>query len=653
MSENLNIVKMIEKNPITRLSKTYQNELLTKIKSTFASGDQQMFVGSFYCFLNYSKNDFVINFDDVWKWIGFTRKDNAKRILDKYFIENVDYKINLNQSEEKTKGRQEEQILLTVNTFKKYCLKANTKKSDEVHNYYIKLEELLQETINLQTDEMRNQLTIKDKESEEKDKKHKIELKKQRHETLVELMKTKCCIYIGEINSMSTDEKKFIKIGSSKQVDSRSKSLNSEYGDLTFLEIFESENYREVEISILNDPKITKNLYKESIKTNGGTSKEVILLSDTLNYNQLLSIVKQHVNNGNMTNITSANLLEIKRLEIEKQKLEIANKQIDKEIMLNIFDNNKYPDRIQQLIDKIYPNIVENIIKNINKEEIKEQIDNRLKEHIECNIKEEVKEQIDEKVKDEKEQKNIEENNKIIANNELLKKTKVSNRKPLGRKIQMIDPNDLKKVIKVYDSMMYLMRAPENDRFSKAGVEKALTNNTIYQGYRWCYVENGDDPIVSKAKPTVPSKSTQKSDVILQLNNTKTQIIKHFQTQKELAKYLSVSVCKARKIMKNNIKHNDNYYIYYYDCSPELIKKYGDIKKRVVSAQSCGKICRIDPITLSETVFETFEEIDTKLGIRRPTIKKAIETKTMHAGSLWKYYDENNPIAKKQPIVCK
>ena len=74
---SLNIVKLIEKNSITRLSKDYEHKLLNKIKENFTDTQQQLFVSSFYCYLNYSKNEFVIDFDDIWKWVGFTRKDNA------------------------------------------------------------------------------------------------------------------------------------------------------------------------------------------------------------------------------------------------------------------------------------------------------------------------------------------------------------------------------------------------------------------------------------------------------------------------------------------------------------------------------------------------------------------------------------------------
>ena len=57
--------------------------------------------------------------------------------------------------------------MLNVNTFKKFCLKAGTKKADEIHDYYIKLEELLQETLNEETHELRLQLQNKEEKLKE------------------------------------------------------------------------------------------------------------------------------------------------------------------------------------------------------------------------------------------------------------------------------------------------------------------------------------------------------------------------------------------------------------------------------------------------------------------------------------------------------
>jgi hypothetical protein len=32
-----------------------------------------------------NQDEFVINFDEVWSWMGFSRKDVAKRLLEKHF----------------------------------------------------------------------------------------------------------------------------------------------------------------------------------------------------------------------------------------------------------------------------------------------------------------------------------------------------------------------------------------------------------------------------------------------------------------------------------------------------------------------------------------------------------------------------------------
>ena len=50
--QELNMVDLIENNPITKISNTYQCKLLQKIKDNFTDMEQQMFVASFYGYLN-------------------------------------------------------------------------------------------------------------------------------------------------------------------------------------------------------------------------------------------------------------------------------------------------------------------------------------------------------------------------------------------------------------------------------------------------------------------------------------------------------------------------------------------------------------------------------------------------------------------------
>ncbi len=69
------------------------DRLISLIKAELNTEEQQQFVNSFKLYLEYGDDDtkFIINFDDIWKWIGFTQKGHAKTLLTKKFIENIDF----------------------------------------------------------------------------------------------------------------------------------------------------------------------------------------------------------------------------------------------------------------------------------------------------------------------------------------------------------------------------------------------------------------------------------------------------------------------------------------------------------------------------------------------------------------------------------
>jgi len=167
MDTSLNFVDLLETNQITRLNHEYNNKFINKIKETFTETQQQLFVSSLYCFLNYNPtNDYIINLDNVWQWLGFSQKDSAKRVIEKHFVLNKDYKILVhNLSEQKVDGRgghNKQTILLNVQTFKLLCIKAETKKANEIRDYFIKLEELLHVIVLEESDELKRQLQQKD-----------------------------------------------------------------------------------------------------------------------------------------------------------------------------------------------------------------------------------------------------------------------------------------------------------------------------------------------------------------------------------------------------------------------------------------------------------------------------------------------------------
>ena len=46
---SVDIVILIENNPITKLNGNYQSKLITKVQNNFNNYEQQMFIASFYC----------------------------------------------------------------------------------------------------------------------------------------------------------------------------------------------------------------------------------------------------------------------------------------------------------------------------------------------------------------------------------------------------------------------------------------------------------------------------------------------------------------------------------------------------------------------------------------------------------------------------
>ena len=131
----------------------YNNiELVNQIKTIFTNDDIKIFDFNYMLYKQYKgkEEDFIMDFEQVYKFIGFTRKDHAKRLLLKHFIENIDYKMNKTiapplggAKTDNRGGVNKEQILVNLNTYKRYCLFSATEYSKKIYNYYIKMEKIM------------------------------------------------------------------------------------------------------------------------------------------------------------------------------------------------------------------------------------------------------------------------------------------------------------------------------------------------------------------------------------------------------------------------------------------------------------------------------------------------------------------------------
>jgi hypothetical protein len=348
--ESFNIVDLIEHNPISKLSATYQNKLLTKIQAKFSETEQQLFVASFYGFLNYDpNNDFVIDLDDVWRWLEFSTKQKAKMLLEIHFVKEQDYVTLLNpqgkQSEHTRGGHNKEIFMLNVSTFKKFCLKAGTKKADSIHDYYIKLEETLHEVVQEESAELKTQLEQKQIQLDKSEK----TAEKIREKTLLEQFgRNTQCVYYGSIDNLSDSNEKLIKFGNSNNLVNRVTQHKETYTNFRLLNAFKVDNKTHVENEMKEHPlflerqrtiTIKSKKYVELLSMNeltftilDKTIREIILSNECNpdNFKKLLeenkrlnSLIKEHDNFNHMNELV---LLRAENTSLKAQNLRIIKK---------------------------------------------------------------------------------------------------------------------------------------------------------------------------------------------------------------------------------------------------------------------------------------------------------------------------------------
>ena len=595
---SVDIVNLIESNPITKFSGDYHSKLVEKIKNNFTNYEQQLFLSSFYCYLKYdSKNDFVIDLDNVWKWLGFGQKVNAKRVLEKNFTIEKDYKLLLCQlakqtfatevsetnslyqqvkQDEKTHGgHNKETFMLNIDTFKKFCLKAGTTKADEIHDYFIKLENIMFETTKEECEELKQQLqkieNIKNKEMEEKIIKEK-EL--EREKTLLEKYASSGpLIYIIKVKTFQNGTY-VVKIGESRNgIQCRYNEHKSKYDECLLLHCSHVDKSKDFEKflhhhNIIYPTKVT-NLTKHE------KENELFLIGTTLTYKTLLKIIDDNIDNYNFK--VKELLLEIENLKL-KQTTQVINN--DNELIKELLYNNKL------LTNKVcsLETSIEKILNKLNEKETKV----------------------------------------VTGFNQQLPQ--------LGPRVQKINSENLQ-LVKVYESVCEVMK--ENSNIKRPTLNKAIIENTIYCGFRWLFVDRNLDPtIIHNILPTKQTKN-QNLGYIAQINKDKTEIVNVFLDRKTASHYNGYESSAALdNPVKNYTISKNFYYKLYNECDEELKlhfeEKYG---QPLLYKNGIGQYDLHDNLIREFTCkYECIKE----LKISDKTLAKALEKNIQYNGSFFK-----------------
>jgi hypothetical protein len=272
-------------------------------------------------------------------------------LLENHFVKDNDYITSLTpqvkQPDHIKGGHNKEIIMLNIATFKKFCLKAGTKKADEIHDYYIKLEETLQEVVHEESTELKLQLEKTNMELEKSEKTRE----KIREKTLLEQFGSNVqCVYYGVIDDLSDASEPLIKFGNSNNLRNRVLNHKETYANFRLVNAFKVENKMQIENAIKEHPMFVErrrtitlknkkyiellNANELSFPTLDKTIKDIIMQTECniVNYMKLMEenkrLKKQLETQDEMNNVNELVLLraENKHLKMENLKLQKGNK---------------------------------------------------------------------------------------------------------------------------------------------------------------------------------------------------------------------------------------------------------------------------------------------------------------------------------------
>jgi hypothetical protein len=150
-------------------------------------------------------------------------------------------------------------------------LKAGTKKADEIHDYYIKLEETLQEVSHEESTELKTQLEQNHIQLEQTqfqlDKSEKT-AEKIREKTLLEQFgRNTQCVYYGSIDNLSHNNERLIKFGNSNNLAGRVAQHKETYTNFHLLNAFKVDNKTLVENEMKDHPLFAERQRSITIKS--------------------------------------------------------------------------------------------------------------------------------------------------------------------------------------------------------------------------------------------------------------------------------------------------------------------------------------------------------------------------------------------------
>ena len=567
----------------------HDQDLLTLLKSEFLDPHEHQFIANFHLYLKYGNDNdkFVIDLDDVWEWMGYSRRDNAKRMVVKSCEKDVDYTCTSLHIVKKLGVHNKDNIFMNVNTFKSLCMMANTEKGRSTRKYYMKMESIFFKYI--EQHHKNNILQI------EETAEHKQALEKQT--TLIAAYNKQNCVYLIRI-SKTNGYCYIVKLGETDDIAQRLTSLKQEYGpNIILLDVFPCHRAHHFEQYLLHRNDITK------VKIPG---TEMLQITEEYTYTQLLKTIEKNIDNFNGMTI--------------QEKLQLANLKYNKSVVDTIKElaeamNNAllaYNSSVSAMHDTKTSQNKENNLKRI--EEVHKQLQT-ICDKLQVGELQVASDQSDE-------EKDVDES--VPASN---------------RRVYKYSPDDLKTPISTYFGLREAARSIGNPQIHDYHIRNACLSCTVFENFRWFIADNVEYPPESIPQTeVVEAKPQKKKGLLAQIDKDRKRIINIFPSQLLAAEALKIASSSIGIALNTNKKTAGFYWEMYDECSDELKSTFEGIVPQPLRIATCSKyVQRIDPNT--NDILEQYACIQDVCNIYR-TCHKSIH-KACKSGDVFKNFKWN------------
>jgi prophage antirepressor-like protein len=205
-----------------------------------------------------------------------------------------------------------------------------------------------------------------------------------------------------------------------------------------------------------------------------------------------------------------------------------------------------------------------------------------------------------------------------------------------GPRLQKINPETLH-LVKVYETVTEAMN--ENKLYKRPSINKAVNENTIYHGFRWCLVERHVDPNIIVIEPT-KATTIQNLGYIAKLNIDKSEIINVYLDRKTAAAQNEYSSSAGLDhIVKNFTLSKGHYYMLYDSCEEEIKENFvikNNNKEPILYKNGVGQF-DLENNIVKEFICK-YDCIKT-LRISDKTLEKALSKQVPYNGHMFKYLD--------------